>query len=168
MRMMRMMRAMQMGAVLALILTSGAFLTGCTSSSAGPGELLRNQSTISIKAMIDAQGDAWNKGNLNAYMAYFWQSSETKHIFNEQVSTGWEAINERLQAKFADPALMGKISYRDLEINVITKDRAIAAARWRYEVGDFAMDGYFTILVRKIDGRWLIVHDHSSGAPVEG
>ncbi len=157
-----------MFAALALVATSGAFTFGCTSGSGAPGELLQNQSTISIKAMIDAQGKAWNSGNLGAYMAYYWRSSKTKHIFNEQVSVGWEAIDGRLRAMFANPALMGKISYRDLEIDVITKDMATAEARWRYEHDNLAMDGYFTLIVRKIDGRWLIVHDHASGAPVEG
>jgi len=49
-----------------------------------------------------------------------------------------------------------------LEIDVLTAADAIAFGRWTLVVDKKIAEGFFTVQLRKIEGTWFIVSDHSS------
>jgi ketosteroid isomerase-like protein len=59
---------------------------------------------------------------------------------------------------------MGKLSFTDLEVFLLSRKEALVRARWRLEMKTDAPGGLFTLWLRKMAGGWKIVHDHTSAA----
>ncbi|MCH7643901.1 MAG: nuclear transport factor 2 family protein [Myxococcales bacterium] len=120
-----------------------------------------------IRSVLSAQGEAWNRGDLVDYMASIARGEHTRHIFNNEITVGYTAIEARLQARYPDPSDMGAISYSDLDVSVLAPDAASAFAHWTFQHGDNTFAGVFTLIFREINGSWVIVHDHSTAFPNE-
>jgi ketosteroid isomerase-like protein len=59
--------------------------------------------------------------------------------------------------------------FTDIQTTVITADTALVFARFHNvaKADNAYATGLTTLLCQKIDGRWVIVHDHSSGLPAD-
>ena len=57
---------------------------------------------------------------------------------------------------------MGKLDLQILNIKLLGKDVAFVVGKWdlKRNIGD--VGGHFTLLMRKLKGKWFIVADHSS------
>lgn len=104
---------------------------------------------------------AWKSGDIDAFMSGMWDDESTIHIFNEEITVGFEAIRERYSSRYTDPDRMGELTTKDMVVNVLSPDIAYVYSRWNFTHPDITFDGVFTLVLRKIDGQWLIVHDHS-------
>ena len=58
---------------------------------------------------------------------------------------------------------MGKLAFSELEVQLLNPEFAIVKGRWRVELKLENLDGLFTLVMRKTDKGWVIVHDHTSG-----
>ena len=120
-----------------------------------------------VRSVLVAQGDAWNRGDLAGYMASFSRDEQTRHIFNREITSGYSAIEARFKARYPDPKNMGTISFSELDVAVLAPDAAFAFARWRFEYEGKTSAGIFTLIFRDLNGRWVIVHDHSTAFSFE-
>ncbi len=118
-----------------------------------------------IRSVLVAQGEAWNRGDLSGYMDSFARNERTRHIFNRDITVGYSAIEARFQSRYPDPSNMGTISHSDLDVTVLAPDAAFAFAHWSFEHEGKTFAGVFTLIFRHLDGRWVIVHDHSTAFP---
>jgi ketosteroid isomerase-like protein len=57
---------------------------------------------------------------------------------------------------------MGQLSFSDIDITVLAPDAALAFGHWHLKRGNDQTGGVFTLLFRKTNAGWRIVHDHSS------
>ena len=57
---------------------------------------------------------------------------------------------------------MGKLTVVELEIDVLTSTDATAFGRWRLDLDKETSRGFFTVQLKKINGTWFYVFDHSS------
>ena len=105
---------------------------------------------------------AWNRGDLDGYLASYWDSEKTIWVSNGSLTRGNKAIVASYKARFPKPSQMGKLTVLKLEIDVLTTADAIAFGRWRLAIDNEASKGFFTVQLRKIEGTWLFVSDHSS------
>ena len=115
-----------------------------------------------VRSVMAATREAWNRGDLAGYMAGFARSERTRHIFNRDVTVSHSAIEARFRSRYPDPSSMGTISNSDLDISVLAPDAASAFAHWTFERDGKTFAGVFTLIFRRLDGRWVIVHDHST------
>ena len=118
-----------------------------------------------IRHVLSEGRDAWNRGDITAYMKSHWRDERTVHVFNDHMTIGFSAIEERYRARYPDPKNMGMISGPELDVQILEPSVAIAFGRWSFEHGQVQMNGVVTLVFRKIDGAWLIVHDHSTALP---
>ena len=123
--------------------------------------------STAIRSVLVTQGEAWNRGDLPTYLASFARNEGTRHVFNDEITVGYAAIEARFQSRYPDPSNMGTISFSNLEVSVLAPDAASAFAHWAFEHGDRSFAGIFTLIFRRIDGEWIIVHDHSTAFPNE-
>ena len=56
---------------------------------------------------------------------------------------------------------MGKLTFSDLEVFPLGDSAALMLGRWKLDRKE-PIGGNFSLVWRKIDGEWLIVHDHTS------
>jgi ketosteroid isomerase-like protein len=119
-----------------------------------------------IRTVLSSQESAWNAGDLDGFMSYYWKSDELKFLSGDTVTTGWQATHDRYHKRYkADGQKMGKLKFDLLDVDVVNSDAAIVRGKWALTMADGKNPhGLFTLLFRRIDGDWVIVSDHTSAA----
>jgi ketosteroid isomerase-like protein len=117
-----------------------------------------------IMAVMKASEAGWNEGNLEQYMQCYVKSDSMRFGANGSVTYGWNQVFERYKAKYTTKAIMGTLTFHDIDITVISKDTALVFGRWKLDKEDAHPSGLYTLLFRKTPDGWRIVHDHSSSA----
>src|SRR6266704_3208035 len=121
-------------------------------------------SEAAIRAVLDAQRDAWNRGNIEGYMDGYDRSPNTEFVGGDNISRGWQTVLDRYKKNYNSREKMGMLTFSDLEITMLSKDAALVLGRWRLKRANDEPHGTFTLLFRKTKTGWKIVHDHSSSA----
>ncbi|OWK38309.1 YybH family protein [Fimbriiglobus ruber] len=118
-----------------------------------------------IRAVLDAQADAWNAGDLDGFMTGYWNSEELKFYSGGDVTKGWQGTLDRYRRKYqSKDAEMGHLEFTDLEIEVLGPDVAIVRGRWKLTRSKDSPSGLYTLLIRRFSDGWKIVSDHTSAA----
>lgn len=117
-----------------------------------------------IRAVIDEQCAAWNRGDLEGYMAGYWRDPQMVFYSGNDVTRGWQPTLDRYRRRYqGEGKAMGKLTFADVEATALAGDHGFARGRWKVEFTDGkSAEGLFTLLMRRIDGRWRVVHDHTS------
>lgn len=117
-----------------------------------------------VRAVLEAQATAWNKGDLEGFMAGYWNSPELTFYSGKEVTRGWQATLARYQKRYkADGKEMGKLAFKDLDIQVLSADAAVVRGRYVLMRGGETLTGLFTLLLKRLPEGWRIIHDHTSG-----
>ena len=118
-----------------------------------------------VRAVLDAQLAAWNRGDLDAFMETYWKSPELVFQSNAATTRGWQATVERYRKRYrSEGREMGQLRFEELDVQVLAPGVAFARGAWRlaFREGKTAQ-GRFTLLLREQPEGWRIVYDHSSG-----
>jgi uncharacterized protein (TIGR02246 family) len=124
-----------------------------------------SNSVAEIEAVLTAQQDAWNRGDIDEFMNGYAQSASTVFISEDEVRRGWETVRDRYRAKYSDRAKMGTLSFSEIEVTMVSPDTAIVLGRWRLKRANDEPHGRFTLIFKRLPEGWRIVHDHTSAAP---
>ena len=114
-----------------------------------------------IRAVMTEQLVAWNNGNIDAFMQTYWQSDSLLFVSNPP-TYGWQQTLGRYKKSYPDTAAMGKLSFDLLELKQLSAEYYFVMGKWHLTRTAGDAGGIFTLLFRKINGKWLIVVDHSS------
>jgi ketosteroid isomerase-like protein len=117
-----------------------------------------------IRPILQAQQDAWNRGDIDGFMNGYARSPSTVFISEDTIRRGWETVRARYQQKYSDRAKMGRLSFSDIEINLLSSDAAVVVGRWSLERAKDRPHGRFTLIFKRLPDGWRIVHDHTSAA----
>jgi beta-aspartyl-peptidase (threonine type) len=117
-----------------------------------------------IRAVLQQQQGAWNRGDLEAFMRGYARSPELTFYSGANVTSGWDQTLERYRKRYQSGGnSMGKLTFSDLEIHVLAPDAAWVGGRWQLDMQDGKKPGgLFTLIFRKLPEGWKIVHDHTS------
>src|ERR1051325_8183801 len=123
-----------------------------------------NKTATAIRAVIAAQAEAWNRGDIEGYMAGYWRSPETVFISGDNVTRGWQTAVERYEKNYSSREKMGTLTFSEVEIKAISNETAVVLGRWHLKRTQDEPHGRFTLIFRKTRQGWRIVHDHTSSA----
>ncbi len=124
------------------------------------------QKTNERQAVLDVlarQNKNWNDGNISAFMEDYWKSDSLMFIGSKGVVYGWKATLDRYNKSYPDRATMGQLKFDIQKTDFHSDTTCWVLGKWyltRPEKGDIG--GYFTLIIKKINGKWLIVSDHTS------
>lgn len=123
------------------------------------------QAVTEIRAVLDRQVAAWNRHDLESFMAGYWKSPDLTFYSGATATQGWEPTLERYRQRCqANGAAMGKLEFSDLSVEQLCPDAAFVRGHWHLTMADGKQPhGLFTLVFRKFPEGWRIVHDHSSG-----
>ena len=115
-----------------------------------------------IRNLLAEQTKSWNKGNLEDFMQTYWKSDSLMFIGKNGIKWGWQATLDNYRKGYPDTAAMGKLSFDILVVKKLSPDYYYVVGKWmlRRTIGD--LSGHYNLLLRKLNGRWVIVADHSS------
>jgi beta-aspartyl-peptidase (threonine type) len=116
-----------------------------------------------IRAVLDDQVRAWNKGNLDEFMVGYWKSPKLSFFAGGAKLSGWQATLDRYRKKYqGEGKEMGKLAFSELSIEPLGRDHALVKGRWQLTLGKETPGGLFTLIVRRLPEGWRIIHDHTS------
>jgi beta-aspartyl-peptidase (threonine type) len=118
----------------------------------------------SVRAVLDRQVADWNKGDLDGFLAGYWNSPKVVFQSGGRRLDGWEAMRERYRQRYrAEGRAMGRLAFSGLDVEALGPDAAMARGRWQLTMPDGSTPGgLFTVIFRKLPEGWKIVHDHTS------
>ena len=115
-----------------------------------------------ILAVMSAQVKGWNEYKVEGYMEGYIKSDSLRFASGSRVTYGWQNIYQRFKSGYPDPKAMGKLSFSDISITILSDEAAVVFGRYTLERETDMPTGLFTLLFRKTDEGWRIVHDHTS------
>ena len=136
----------------------------------GSKSATENSAIESIEKLLTAQVQSWNNKDLEAFMATYWKSPNLTFSAGGKTTRGWQQTLERYQAKYP-PEKMGALNFDKLEVSLLSKEVAMVLGTWELtwpeegagkEDSGKSSKGNFSLVLKKIDKQWKIIHDHSS------
>lgn len=150
---------------LLLALLAGALLLALGASAR---TLLVPQKQISeqneIVSLLNSQADAWNRGDIDAFMETYAQSEDLRFASGAKVTYGWIATLKRYKERYPTRDAMGKLAFHDIAVTELSPDAAVVFGHWELTRSGDHPHGLFTLIVRKSTIGWRIIHDHTSSA----
>ena len=116
-----------------------------------------------IHQTLMKQSVAWNRGDIDGFMSAYWNSPELTFASGGTVNRGFAATLERYKTKYPTTKEMGKLTFSDLDIRLLSRRYATVLGRWKLE-REQPIEGLFTLVMRRERGKWIIIHDHTSVA----
>lgn len=126
------------------------------------GLLAQSKADGEIRALLDRQAAAWNRGDLIGFMDGYWENDSLMYIGKSGVTYGYAKTLASYQKNYGDTARMGKLRFDLIEVRRLSPRYHLVVGKWslRRHVGDIG--GYYTLIFERIKKRWVIVSDHSS------
>lgn len=131
-------------------------LTACPKPTSSPAS--------DLEAVLAAQADAWNRGDIPAFMDTYVKSNALRFASGGTVQRGWRQTLERYQTRYPTTEAMGRLAFEDLETMMLSPEWAEVHGRYRlYRDNEYGnATGLFTLLMQKTPDGWKIRHDHTS------
>lgn len=115
-----------------------------------------------IRGVLETQEAAWNRGDIDAFMKYYWRSSKTLFIGANGVTRGWQAILDRYHRAYPDRKAMGRLTFSNIEIEQDCPRAAVVIGEYHLQREKDNPSGVFTLNFRKFPEGWRIVVDHTT------
>jgi ketosteroid isomerase-like protein len=135
-------------------------------SSAHAGDAATPDVKLSIAQLLRTQQDAWNRHDLEGFMAGYWNSPDLTFFSGVQRTSGWQGALDRYRKVYqGEGKEMGKLEFSGLQIEPFGSDSAFVRGAWHLTMSDGKTPhGLFTLIFRKFLDGWKIIHDHTSAA----
>lgn len=111
---------------------------------------------------MKAQEAAWNNGDIEGYMNYYWNSDSLKFIGKSGITYGWKTTREHYKESYPDKATMGTLTFSDIKLERIERNLVMLTGSWKLVREKDTLSGYYSLFWKRIRGKWLIIIDHTS------
>ena len=117
-----------------------------------------------IQSVLNAQQEAWNRGDIDAFMNGYARSPSPIFVSGDEVQRGWDTVRERYRKKYSDRTKMGTLTFTEIEVTPLSADSALVLGRWRLQRANDQPHGRFTLAFERLAEGWRIILDHTSAA----
>ncbi len=116
----------------------------------------------SIRTVLQSQQRAWNAGDIEQFMDYYWKSDDLTFSSGGKLTRTWQGTLENYKERYPSPAAMGQLSFHNLEVTLLGTEVSLVLGEWQLSRDSGELGGNFTLVFRRLDDKWVIVHDHTS------
>ena len=148
----------------AALVAVAAVVLGYQGSGRAPRSEKEDANATAVRAVLEAQAAAWNRGDVEGYMEGYAKEETTTFVSGDTVTRGWQTVLERYKARYDTRAKMGTLAFNELEIKPLSEFYFMATGRWQLTREADTPHGRFTLILRRTNAGWRIVHDHTSSA----
>lgn len=120
-----------------------------------------NMAVSEVVANLEAQQKAWNRGDVRGFMEHYWHHDSLKFITSKKVTYGWQQTLDNYLRAYPDQEAMGRLTFSVLEVTALSDTAVYVIGKWTL-LKQKPAGGHFTLMWRKLDGKWVIVSDHTS------
>lgn len=118
--------------------------------------------TAEVRTSMGEQALAWNKGDIEGFMAYYWHSDSLRFIGSKGITYGWQQTLDNYKKGYPTLEAMGQLTFDIKSIEQLSANSIFVVGGWKLKKKDKDVGGYYTLLWRRIKGQWVIVVDHTS------
>ena len=115
-----------------------------------------------IKAVLNTQQAAWNRGDIPTFLEGYWNSPELTFSGSNGIVRGYGGVLERYQKAYPDKDSMGELEFSGLEVHMLSPDSALVLGHWHLIRKEGDAGGVFTLIFQRFPVGWRIIHDHTS------
>jgi len=115
-----------------------------------------------IEAVLHAQQDAWNRGDVDVFLEGYWHSPDLTFSGSGGVARGWDGVRERYHKSYPDRAAMGHLTFSGLEFRELGPKAFLVLGNWHLDRASGPIGGVFTLVFQRFPEGWKIIHDHTS------
>ncbi len=114
-----------------------------------------------IRAVLEAEQIAWNNGDIEKFMEGYWKSDSLQFMSNRGINKGWQETFDGYKKGYPDRESMGTLRFEIIKITPIDEHFVVSG---KYFVTRLKgnLEGGFTLIFKKIEGRWVAIYDHTS------
>src|SRR6187402_1889101 len=115
-----------------------------------------------VRNLLTRQTQAWNRGDIDAFMIGYWENDSLMFIGKSGVTYGYKNTLSNYKKNYPDTTVMGKLTFTLIQLKQVSPEYFHVTGKYYLTgtIGDAS--GHFTLMFRKINGKWLIISDHSS------
>lgn len=125
------------------------------------GNIYAQSSSEQVIKILNEQANAWNDGNIDDFMKYYWNSAELTFVSKRGISKGWQEVYNNYKKSYPDKKAMGILTFDNLVIEPLSPKSYMVTGSWHLQKEETA-GGWFTLIFKKIKKGWFIVYDHTS------
>ncbi len=126
-----------------------------------------------IRERLDEQVSAWNRGDVDGFMALYWNSpSLAFEVYprapsgsptsQPSITRGWQPVRDRYKRRYPTAAEMGQLRFQKVDVNMTGRERATAIGQYEmYRDHKMFSWGRFELDIIKLDGQWMIIRDRT-------
>jgi hypothetical protein len=115
-----------------------------------------------ILQLLNEQTVSWNKGNIDLFMTGYWNNDSLMFIAKNGITYGYQNTLNNYKRNYSDTIKMGTLTFNIIKVQRLSKQYAYVVGKWflKRSIGD--LSGHYTLLFRKMNGKWFIIADHTS------
>jgi uncharacterized protein (TIGR02246 family) len=119
--------------------------------------------TPGVRTMLTQSAEAWNAGDLDRFVGDYADDTTTSFMAGGAPHYGFGWIRSNYAPRFEPGAVRDSLRFENVHARPLGPDYAMATARFVLFRGDSTTaSGPFTLVLHRMDGRWKIIHDHTS------
>ncbi len=134
---------------------------GCTNVSEVSNEEGK-RNIAAVRQVIEEQAAGWNRGDVEGYMNGYAREDATTFVSGDTITRGWTTVLERYKKSYDTRDKMGALEFSELEFKPLSPFYIMATGRWKLTRTADAPHGRFTLIFRRTNDGWRIIHDHTS------
>ena len=147
--------------LLKLFLNVSIFSLSCYLSSQNN---ITESDSLNIMKVMSMQEKAWNQGDVDSFMEGYLKSDFLVFSGSNGPVYGWNETKEKYKKSYPSKEIMGNLSFVVKNIKSISFDVALMIGEYQLKRSSGDSSGYFTLVWKKINKKWLIVSDHTSSS----
>jgi ketosteroid isomerase-like protein len=141
-----------------------AVVLGYQGRGRAPRTQKEDREAAAVRAVLEAQAAAWNRGDVDGYMEGYAKEDSTTFVSGDTLTRGWQTVRDRYKARYDTREKMGTLAFTELEVKPLSEFYFMATGRWQLTRAADTPHGRFTLILRRTLAGWRIVHDHTSSA----
>lgn len=145
-----------------LLISITAIVASCKNAEQPIVVLDKKKEIATIHSIMAEQELTWNRADLEGFMQPYWKSDSLKFIGKRGITYGWQSTLNNYKNNYSTPDEMGKLKFTNITTDVLNDSAAFVIGKWQLFRTADTLAGYYTLLWKKVDARWIIIADHSS------
>ena len=124
--------------------------------------MAQSKDETEVRNVLAKQNAAWNRGDIDAFMVGYWENDSLMFIGKSGVTYGYKNTLSNYKKNYPDTTVMGKLTFTLIHVKQLSPEYFHITGKYYLTrtIGDAS--GHFTLVFRKINGKWVIISDHSS------
>ena len=116
---------------------------------------------IEIEKVMAMQEQAWNEGNIDKFMEGYWNDDSLTFVGKSGLTYGWKQTLANYKKNYSDKEAMGKLTFTLIKKESLGPESYLVIGKWHLQRTN-EVGGHFSLVWKKIKGRWFIISDHTS------